>query len=53
MATSIISDSGTQFISKLWINLHKELGTKLDFSTAFHPQIDEQSECNIRCLKIY
>ena len=34
---SIISDRGTQFISKFWIQLHETLGTKLEFSTTFHP----------------
>ena len=37
---SIISDRGTQFTSKFWKTLHAELGTRLDLSTAFHPQTD-------------
>ena len=37
---SIISDRGTQFTSKFWRTLHAELGTRLDFSTGFHPQTD-------------
>ena len=41
---SIISDRGTQFTSKFWRILHAELGTRLDLSTAFHPQTDGQSE---------
>ena len=40
---SIISDRGTQFTSKFCITLHAELGTRLDLSTAFHPQTDGQS----------
>ena len=35
---SIISDRGTQFTSMFWRTLHAELGTRLDLSTAFHPQ---------------
>ena len=40
---SIISDRGTQFTSMFWKTLHAELGTRLDLSTAFHPQSDGQS----------
>ena len=41
---SIISDRGTQFTSKFWRTLLAELGTRLDLSTAFHPQTDGQCE---------
>ena len=34
---SIISDRGTLFTSKRWINLHDDLGAQLTFSTVFHP----------------
>ena len=44
---SIISDIGTQFTSMFWKTLHAELGTRLDLSTAFHPQTDGQSERTI------
>jgi hypothetical protein len=33
----IMSDRGTQFISHYWQKLHESLGTKLNFSTAYHP----------------
>ena len=48
---SIISDRGTQFTSMFWRTLHAELGTRLDLSTAFHPQTDGQSERTIQVLE--
>ncbi|MBW0516645.1 hypothetical protein O181_056360 [Austropuccinia psidii MF-1] len=41
---NIISDRDTKFTSALWTNLHKHLGTKLSFSTAYHPQTDGLEE---------
>ena len=40
---SIILDRGTQFTFKFWRTLYAELGTRLDLSTSFHPQTDDQS----------
>ena len=40
----IVSDRGTQFTSRFWKNLHKVMVTKLDFSSAYHPQTDGQIE---------
>ncbi|XP_049405178.1 uncharacterized protein LOC125868599 [Solanum stenotomum] len=41
---SIISDWGTQFTSCFKQNSQDELGTRVDFSTALHPQNDAQLE---------
>ncbi|XP_069154563.1 uncharacterized protein [Solanum lycopersicum] len=48
---SIISDRGTQFTSHFWRCMQKELGTRVDLNTAFHPQTDGQSERTIQVLE--
>nr|GEX88369.1 reverse transcriptase domain-containing protein [Tanacetum cinerariifolium] len=48
---SIISDRNSYFTSRFWKSLRKALGTRLDLSTAYHPEIDGQSECTIQTLK--
>ncbi|MBW0568446.1 hypothetical protein O181_108161 [Austropuccinia psidii MF-1] len=48
---NIISDRDPKFTSALWINLHKLLGTKLSFSTAYHPQTDGLVERMIQTLE--
>ncbi|GJW06255.1 putative reverse transcriptase domain-containing protein [Tanacetum coccineum] len=39
---SIIFDRDGKFTSHFWKSLNKALGTRLDMSTAYHPQIDGQ-----------
>ncbi|CAN6703503.1 unnamed protein product [Malus baccata var. baccata] len=48
---SIIFDYDPRFTSRFWGSLHKAIGTKLSFSTVFHPQTDGQSECTIQTLE--
>nr|GEV82967.1 putative reverse transcriptase domain-containing protein [Tanacetum cinerariifolium] len=48
---SIISDRDSHFTSRFLRSLQKPLGTKLDMSTAYHPQTDGQSERAIQTLE--
>ena len=41
---SIVSDKDAKFTFDSWKGLQKVLETQLKFSTAFHPQIDRQTE---------
>ncbi|GJY89667.1 putative reverse transcriptase domain-containing protein [Tanacetum coccineum] len=48
---SIILDRDAEFTSRLWQTFQKALGMRLDMSTAYHPQIDGQSERTIQMLE--
>lgn len=39
----IVSDRGSQFVSRFWKELHNSLGTKLVHSSAYHPQTSGQT----------
>jgi transposase InsO family protein len=41
---NIVSDRGTQFTSRFWEKLHEATDTRLNFSSAYHPQTDGQIE---------
>jgi transposase InsO family protein len=40
----IVSDRGSQFTSKFWEKLHESIDTKLNFSSAYHPQTNGHIE---------
>nr|GEZ61823.1 hypothetical protein [Tanacetum cinerariifolium] len=48
---SIILDRDGRFTSHFWQTLQKALGTRLDMSTAYHPQTDGKSEHTIQTLE--
>ncbi|KAJ9561265.1 LOW QUALITY PROTEIN: hypothetical protein OSB04_006425 [Centaurea solstitialis] len=47
----IISDRDTHFTTRFWGRFHADLGTRLHFCTAYHPQTDGQSERMIQALE--
>ncbi|GJZ23455.1 putative reverse transcriptase domain-containing protein [Tanacetum coccineum] len=47
----IISDHDSRFISTFWQSMQEAFRTRLDMSTAYHPQTDGQSERIIQTLE--
>ncbi|MBW0586993.1 hypothetical protein O181_126708 [Austropuccinia psidii MF-1] len=47
----IISDRDPKFTSEFWTNLYETLGTKLAFSTTYHPQTDGSAERMIQKME--
>uniref|UniRef100_A0A8C5MLT5 Uncharacterized protein n=1 Tax=Leptobrachium leishanense TaxID=445787 RepID=A0A8C5MLT5_9ANUR len=49
----IVSDRGTQFISRFWRSFCKEMGINLSFSSAYHPQSNGAAERTNQSLEQY
>ncbi|GJZ11846.1 retrotransposable element Tf2 [Tanacetum coccineum] len=48
--SAIVSDRDPRFTSRFW-KVYRKLGTRLKFSTTFHPETDGQSERTIQTLE--
>ena len=50
---TLVSDRDTKFVAHFWRELQKHLGTKLNMSSAFHPQTDGMPENRNQTIEAY
>ncbi|CAJ0967229.1 unnamed protein product [Ranitomeya imitator] len=50
---NIVSDRGSQFVSRFWLSFCAKMGIDLSFSSAFHPQTNGQTERTNQTLETY